>query len=268
MSRTWSTTYSIHTYEMDRQQRASIRAICSYLIETAGRHTHEIGYSIPQLLEQDRSWFFSRFLLRMETYPGWQEKITVETWPPGAQKLLALRDWRLYSGQQLIGLATSGWLMIDIRKRRPLRPESYPEWKQFLYPERTIVHTFGRLPELADEGEPSDAQEFRVRYGDVDINGHANYLSYIDWILEAVPPSIRDEQRIAEMEVHFLREVNFGEELESCSQRIGDGKIHPIGGSASEAMSGRQFLHSLVRKQDKVELVRARTVWKLAAPET
>ncbi len=265
MSKTWSATYSVHSYEMNRHQRASIRAICSYLIDTAGQHVHEVGYSIPQLLEQDRSWFFSRFLLRMETYPGWQDKITVETWPPGSQKLLALRDWRLFSGQQLIGLATSGWLMIDIRKRRPLRPESYPDWKQFLHPERTIAHVFGKLPELDNDGDLSAIQEFQVRFGDVDINGHANYLSYIDWILEAIPPATRDEQKIAEMEVHFLREVNFGEELSSRAQRIGDGEIYPISGGASEATAGRQFLHSLVRKQDGTELVRARTVWKPAS---
>ena len=108
MSKTWSETYSVHTYEMDRQQRVSVRAVCGYLIETAGRHTDAVGYSIPQLLEQDRSWFFSRFMLRMETYPGWRDKITVETWPPGSQKLLALRDWRILSGQQLIGLERLG----------------------------------------------------------------------------------------------------------------------------------------------------------------
>ena len=266
MSKTWSATFGVHTYEMDRQQRASIRAICSYLIDTAGQHTHEIGYSIPQLLERDRTWFFSRFLLRMETYPGWRDKITVETWPPGSQKLLALRDWRLFSSQQLIGLATSGWLMIDIRKRRPLRPESYPDWKQFFHPERTIAHVFGKLPEIDDEGETSETPEFRVRFSDVDINGHANYLSYIDWILEAIPTSTRDERQIAEMEVHFLREASFGEELLSLSKRIGDGKIYPISESSSEATAGSQFLHGLVRKQDGVELVRARTVWKTVSP--
>jgi acyl-ACP thioesterase len=198
----------------------------------------------------------------METYPGWRDGITVETWPPGHQKLLALRDWRLFSGQQLIGLATSGWLMIDIRKRRPLRPESYPEWRQFLHPERTIAHTFRRLPALDDKGESLQSQQFQVRFSDVDMNGHANYLSYIDWILEAAPPSIRDGGQIAEFEVHFLREVNFGEDLLSCAKRIGDGEIHPIGRSASPAPEGRQFLHSLVRREDGVELVRARTVWK------
>jgi acyl-ACP thioesterase len=266
MSKTWSETYSVHTYEMDRLQRASVRAICGYLIETAGRHTDAIGWSIPQLLEQDRSWFFSRFLLRMETYPGWRDKITVETWPPGSQKLLALRDWRILSGQQLIGLATSGWLMIDIRNRRPLRPGSYPEWKQFLHPQRTIPHTFGRLPSFGDAGVNEEMLQFRVRFSDVDINGHANYLSYIDWILESVPPPIREQHQIAEMEVHFLREVNFAEELESRARQIEEQAVSPMGKDASKAVPGIQFLHALVRKEEPVELVRARTVWIPAAP--
>lgn len=266
MSKTWSETYSIHTYEMDRHQRASLRAICCYLIDTAGQHAHAIGFSIPQLLEQNRTWFFSRFLLCMETYPGWGDKVTVETWPTGTQKLLALRDWRLFSGQQPIGSATSGWLMIDIRNRRPLRPESYTDWKRFTHPDRTIPHIFGKLPGLDGDAGPSEIQEFRVRFSDVDINGHANYLSYIDWILEAIPPSIRGQQKIAEMEVHFLREANFREELESRAKRTESGKIYPISQSASEAIPGIQFLHSLVRKQDGVELARARTIWRAAAP--
>jgi medium-chain acyl-[acyl-carrier-protein] hydrolase len=265
MSKTWSETYSIHTYEMDRHQRASMRAVCSYLIDTAGHHAHAIGFSIPQLLEKDRTWFFSRFLLRMETYPGWREKIMAETWPTGTQKLFALRDWRLFSGRQLIGLATSGWLMIDIHNRRPVRPDSYPEWKQFIHPERTILHSFGKLPAFDDADEPAEAQQFRVRFSDVDINGHANYLSYIDWILESIPPSIRDRQRVAEMEVHFLREVNFGEQLQSRARRIEDGKIYPVSRGGSEAIPGTQFLHSLLRIQDGVELARARTVWRPAS---
>jgi acyl-ACP thioesterase len=262
MSNTWSATFGVHTYELDRQQRVSLRAICSYLIDTAGQHTHGIGFSIPQLMERGRSWFFSRFLIRMQTYPGWRERITVETWPPGTQKLLALRDWRVFAGQRLIGLATSGWLMIDIRKRRPLRPESYPEWREHLHPERTIVHTFSKLPALDGRGESPRPQEFRVRFSDVDVNGHANYLSYIDWVLETIPSDIRDGQQIAEFEVHFLREVNFGEELVSRAQPIEDGKVVSTGQSASPVPEGKQFLHGLARKGDGAELARARTVWK------
>jgi acyl-ACP thioesterase len=160
----------------------------------------------------------------------------------------------------MIGLATSGWLMIDIRKRRPLRPESYPEWREHIHPERTIGHTFGRLPALDSQGDSQ--MDFRVRFSDVDVNGHANYLSYIDWILETIPSETRDGRQIAEFEVHFLREVNFEEELVSRAQPIGEGKIFPTGQSALPAPEGTQFLHSLIHKADGVELARARTVWK------
>jgi acyl-ACP thioesterase len=105
-----------------------------------------------------------------------------------------------------------------------------------------------------------------VRFADVDINGHANYLSYIDWILESVPPATRDGHQIAEMEVHFLREVSFAEELESRAGRIDDQMVHPIGGDSSEAIPGVQFLHALVHEREQTELVRARTVWIPATP--
>jgi medium-chain acyl-[acyl-carrier-protein] hydrolase len=252
MNKIWSETYNVHTYELDRRQKVSVRAICSYLIDAAGLHVHELGYSIPQLLEKQRSWFFSRFLLRMEEYPGWRDRITVETWPPGSQKLLALRDWRLFSGQRLIGEATSGWLMIDIARRRPLRPESYAEWRTFIHPERTIPHVFGRLPGPGREGEPSESWDFRVRFSDVDLNGHANYLSYIDWILESLPPAVREQRRMTEMEVHFLREASFAEELA--------GVCRPA--SPPQESKVEEFLHAISRRGDGQELVRARTVWK------
>lgn len=262
MSKIWSETYKVHTYELDRQQKVSIRGICSFLIDTAGEHVHELGYTIPQLLEQNRSWFFSRFLIRMQEYPGWQEKITVETWPSGSRKLLYLRDWRLFSGQQLIGQATSGWLMIDMLKRRPLRPESYPEWGTFIHPERTIPHVFGKLPELDHDLDPSGQQEFTVRFGDVDINGHANYLKHIEWVLESIPPEVRVEEEIAEMEIHFLSEANFGEKIITRSLRNGETDIFPVSNSPVSSPKGTEYHHSLVRRQDGVEVARARTVWR------
>ena len=42
MSKTWSATFGVHTYELDRQQRVSLRAVCSYLIDTAGQHASQV----------------------------------------------------------------------------------------------------------------------------------------------------------------------------------------------------------------------------------
>lgn len=262
MSKVRSESYKVHTYELDRQQKVSMRSICSFLIDTAGHHVQELGYTIPQLLEQNRSWFFSRFLIRMQEYPGWREKITVETWPSGSQKLFFVRDWRLFLGQRLIGQATSGWLMIDMLKRRPLRPESSPEWGAFIHPERTISYVFGKIAALDRGGVPTARQEYTVRFSDVDINGHANYLSYIEWILESIPPDVRIEEEIAEMEVHFLSETNFGENIITSCLRNAETDIVPVSDSAAGSPKGTEYHHSLVRRQDGVEVARARTVWR------
>jgi acyl-ACP thioesterase len=265
MSKIWNESYKVHTYELDRQQKVSIRSICSFLIDTAGHHVQELGYTIPQLLEQNRSWFFSRFLIRMREYPGWREKISVETWPSGSQKLLSVRDWRLFSGQRLIGQATSGWLMIDMLKRRPLRPESYPEWGTFIHPERTIPHVFGKLPALDPESTPTAKQEFTVRFNDVDINGHANYLSYLEWILEGIPPEVRVEEEIAEMEIHFLSEANFAENITTSCLRNGETDIFPVSDRDAGSPKGTEYHHNLVRRHDGIEVARARTVWRPVA---
>jgi acyl-ACP thioesterase len=79
----------------------------------------------------------------------------------------------------------------------------------------------------------------------VDINSHANYLSFLEWILESIPPEVRIESQIAEMEIHFLREASYGEEILSKS-----------------LLNGAEYLHSLVRTSDGTEVVRARTVWR------
>ena len=105
-----------------------------------------------------------------------------------------------------------------------------------------------------------DPAKLQTCFGDVDVNGHANYLSYIEWLLEVIPPSLRDEGQIAELEIHFLREINFGEELSSAAERYGEAVLFSIDGQGA-GNKGKQFLHSLTRKHDGTELVRARTVW-------
>jgi medium-chain acyl-[acyl-carrier-protein] hydrolase len=264
MSRICSVAYDVHTYELDPRQQLSIKGVCGFMIDAAGHNAHELGFSITQLLEHNRTWFLNRFLLRIREYPGWRQKITVQTWPSGTQRLLALRDWHLFCGRRLIGAATSGWLMIDNRSRRPLRSESYADWRSLVHPQRAIAHSFAKLPALQEGRGPSAEPEFVVRYGDVDINNHANYLSYIDWILESIPPEVRSGGDLAEMEIHFLLEANFADAVVSRSQELGPTDIAPLAGMQAAAQSGTGFLHSLTRSRDSAELARARTVWKPA----
>jgi medium-chain acyl-[acyl-carrier-protein] hydrolase len=189
--------------------------------------------------------------MRLHEYPGWREELEVQTWPSGFRRLFALRQWRLLHRGRQIGEAASAWLMVDNQARRPIRPETLATWGDYIREERALEHDFVPLPGL--DGAPGPEQEFRVRFGDVDVNGHAGYLSYVDWVLETVPARVRARGRLAELEIHYLAEVSHGERIRARSQPF----------PAPPGATG--YLHSLVHGEDEGEACRARTVW-VASP--
>jgi medium-chain acyl-[acyl-carrier-protein] hydrolase len=247
MSGIWTERYELHTFELDSRQRLSVQGLCNFLVDAAGHNVDSLGYSIPELQKQGKSWFLARLLLRVRRYPGWKEQLTVQTWPSGMHRLFALREWRLFCGGAEIAVVTSAWLLVDLASRRPLRPESLPGWREATRPERAIPYLFDKLPPLEPTGGPTEQEGFRVRFGDLDINGHATYLSYVDWLLESVPPGVRGTNRVRELEIHFQAETEYGAHVLSRSV--------PLPGESPG------FLHSLAHREDGTELARGRTFW-------
>jgi len=255
--RIWREHYSLHTYDLDARLRLSPQAACNFLVDTAAHNADALGFSVPQLLEQQRTWFLSRLLLRLHELPGWRAQLEVETWPAGFHKLFALRQWRvLHEGRQ-IGEAASAWLIMDNRTRRPIRAQSLATWGDHIREEWALQHEFAPLPGLeppqgpgGEGGQPGlEERESTVRFSDVDINDHASYLSYVEWVLESVPPQVRSRSRLAELEIHYQAEVGHGERI-----RV---RCGPCAGGPGA--SG--YLHSLVRMSDGREACRARTLW-------
>lgn len=245
----WRERYDVHTFDLDARVRLSPQAACNFLIDTAGHNADALGFSVPQLLEQQRTWFLSRLMLRLRDWPGWRARLEVQTWPSGFRKLFALRQWRLLHEGRQIGEAASAWLMIDHRTRRPIRPQTLATWGEHIRDEQALEHDFAALPEPDGPAAPAQAgvQEHTVRFGDVDINGHAGYLAYVDWVLETVPAEIRSRRRLTELEIHYVAELSQG-------QTVG-ARAAPY--TAAPGTAG--YLHLLTCEGR--EACRARTLW-------
>ncbi len=64
------------------------------------------------------------------------------------------------------------------------------------------------------------------------------------------------------MEIHFLSEANFAENIITSCLRNGETDIVPVSDRNAGSLKGTEYQHSLVRRQDGVEVARARTVWR------
>lgn len=237
--------YGIRSYEIDAGGRLSIPSIFNLLQDAASNHALRLGVSVHQLLEKNYTWVLSRMMLKMDAFPGWQDPVRVRTWPSGIQTVFALRDFEIRdSADHIIGSAVSAWIVIDADKRRPVRPTSFAEQINSVEGMRAFDHSLNKLPRI---DAPDVENRFFVRYHDLDINQHVNNVSYIEWLLESIPGFGRKGLTLKELELNYLGEAFKGDRIISMCR-----KDNP---------SGTRFSHSIVREEDRLELVRARTCW-------
>jgi len=251
MNPVWSGAFPIHTYELDPWQRLAIPALLGFLQEAAGHNADALGFSITQLAARNMTWMLSRLRVRLREHPGWRESLTVETWPCGFSRLFALRDFRLHRDGRVIGEAASAWLLMDLDRRRPVRPEAAADWSGLIHPERALAVDWEKLPPFPETpGDGVRQAELTVRYCDLDVNLHANNLRFAELVLESLPVELLAPSVPAELDLDFLAEAGAGQRILSRSA--------PLGGGA--------FAHTLVRLADGVEVARARSAWRPASP--
>ena len=250
----WKESFRVRSYETDPNGCASVATVCNYLQEAAGNHAFKLGVSVDQLHEQRLTWVLTRLRVHIDAFPKWRDDVMVETWPSGVEGLFATRDFLLLddAGRHL-GRATSGWMMIDLERRRPVR---MPEIITSIEPPdrvRAVPELSSRLPEPASETETGPTS---VRYGDLDVNGHVNNVRYMEWALDAMDVEQRASSRLRELEIHFKAEAVLGDRVNVLAGVIVDER-HDRRDDPPEAA----FAHMIMQSTSRKELARLRTVW-------
>ena len=242
----WRETYPVRSYEVDCNGRLSAVSVFNFLQDAASKHAQALGVSVHSMLSQNHTWLLSRLKIKLESYPGFNEQVQVATWPSGSRRLFALRDFEVTNGTgDIFARAVSGWLVLDTLKRRPVRVSSFVER---LNPVDDRPALPDLLEKLAPLKESRHQRILKVRYRDLDINQHANNVSFVEWVLEGLPPGIQETAMLTELEINFMAEVLADDIILSQSCPIAE---FPGG-----------FCHTLVREGDGRELARARSVWK------
>lgn len=247
-----SEQFRVRSYEVDPMGRLQIPILCKLLQEVAVAHAAMLGVAVESLFERGTAWVLSRLNLRMEHWPRGDDEIVIETWPAAANRLLTERRFRILDVEgRETGSASTLWLVLDLERRRPVRlPPQVVERLQALDLEPEPV----RPPEIVSPDASTLELAFTVRRSDVDLAGHANNTTFVEWVVEAVPDEVWRAGDLHELEIQFLAECHRGQTVLSRSQL-----------TSGEQLEVR---HQLLRQEDGVEVARARTVWRNLNVET
>ena len=131
------------------------------------------------------------------------EKLTVSTRAKGERKIQYFRTYDLKVNDEVIGGIYSIWTLIDIEKRRIVRPQkvgiSIPECEE--YP--SFVEKYEPLLDI----ETQKVQTREVVYSDIDLNKHMNNARYLEWVMDLLPQEKKQDFFIDEMTMHYLKEI-------------------------------------------------------------
>ncbi len=243
----WTEEFKIRAYEAGINGRVSIQSIVNYLLESASNHAAHMDVSVRQLFEMNLTWVQSRFHVRMYEYPRWPETVRVETWPAVKDSFYAIRDYRLLDSRgKEIGVASSSWMMIDFKLRKPVALPAIVDNLENKEAGRSLDEPFGRLPVVE---APENERTFFVRQSDLDVNRHVYSVHYVSWGLETIPPEVWKTHGLSDLEINFRAESVFGDRIISQNQ-------------IEEEDENLVVIHQLRREQDGKELTRIRTTWK------
>ncbi len=244
----WTEEFKIRAYEAGMDGRVSIQAISNYLLESASNHAAHMDVSVKKLFQMNLTWVLSRFHVRMFEYPRWPETIKIETWPVHKDSYYAIRDFRLLDARgKEIGVASSSWMMIDFKARKPVPLPDFVDALQNKEAGRTLPDPFERLPKVK---RVDSERGFHVRQSDLDVNRHVYSVHYLSWGLETVAPEIWIKYHLTDIEINFRAESIYGDNVLSTNQmETEDSEI--------------KIVHQLKRQSDDRELTRLRTSWRL-----
>jgi acyl-ACP thioesterase len=242
--------FRVRGYEVDPGGRLGPTTLCRWLQEAAAEHAAALGVAVETLIEAGVAWVLTRFDLAMDRWPVDGDEVIVATWPEAMNRLLTERRFEITgSGGEPFGRATTLWLVLDLASRRPVRiPSSVSR--------ALASHGLGAHPvRPADLAGPQTVERelrFDVRRSDLDLAGHVNNTSFVEWALEAVPEEIWAGSELRRLEVAFLAECRSGQSVVTRAGRESGG-------------AGFTFCHQVVRPDDDREVARARSRWSSPA---
>ena len=197
-------TYRLRVSDEDENGRLKTSALLGILQDCATRASDNAGAAADWLYERGTVWFLNSVSLRVYSDLCYLNTLRIETFVDKFGGLFAKRGYRVYLGDEIIAECTSFWFMVDLARRKPIKPPEEVIGKYIIYTPCIIESERVRL-KLPD-GRPEKSVEIIVRAADTDRNGHVNNAVYADYVSELVGA-------INEFDIEYKAEAKAGDVL-------------------------------------------------------
>ena len=232
--------YEVKLSEIGKDNKATNKAILSYLEDVGGIHSNLAGYGVMDMPTTHLTWVLVEWKLQVLRRPKYNEKLIVTTWSKNSLRCYAFRDFEIFDEKgEVIAKAISKWVLVNIEEEKIVRIDEELLNKYQPELEKTVFEN----EEFEKIREPENYEkeiEYVVKRLDIDVNKHMHNLNYIELANEALPEEVYNQKQFDNVRITYKKEIKLGDTVK-CKYTFEDGKHIVVVKSEDE-----KYLHAII----------------------
>ena len=199
---------------VDKYNRLTNKGFARYLCAAATAHFDEAGYGLKDYPQTGLVWLLLGWKIKIYSRPAYNQKIHIETWSSGAEKVCSYRDYKMYDeNNNLIAIASSKWALYNLEGTTLARitPEIMESFhnneNEHVFSEKVSKITVPKLDCL-------NTYNYSIMRCDIDTNQHVNNGKYFDIAEEVLPEEIFN-MPLDNIEVLYKTQAMYGDSVTS-----------------------------------------------------
>lgn len=206
----WTEQHAVHTSDTDYRSKGKLSFVLDIMQRAADSAISALGLSVEKMMEARMGWMMITLDLEFERIPRQNDVLDVRTWSKGTKGALWHRDYRIFDKESLeIASARSIWALVDIDKRKILRPNALP-----VQVEPYIDDSVGEIPSKVTiplDIPMEEAYTHEVRYSGLDNNGHLNNAKYGDLCCDTLSIAEWEGTELTRFRITYVQEAKLGD---------------------------------------------------------
>ena len=234
--------YTEHTKiglkDIEKENFLSNRAILEYLENIAGHHADSIGYGLNTMDETGLTWVLLEWKIKIIRRIQYGENLTINTWSRSIEKCYGNRDFEIFNEKnELCVIASSKWLLIDIKKGSIAKPDKEMIQKYESEHDKYVFED-EKFEKISIPENFESSIIYKVNRKDIDVIGHMHNIYYLDLAYEALPENIYEKRLFNNIRITYKKEIKQGEVL-NCKYSFYNNK-HVV------VIESKDILHAII----------------------
>lgn len=207
----YTDNYEIVSYMSDRQTLALPSSLLKFFQEIANAHSDEFGFGFENLSKKNATFLLVNVSMDIIRTPSLHEKVKITTWNAGKKGIRFIRRTIVEDESgKVICNAESVWILVDIINHKII---TKTDDIGFNLPQCDDIVGELRCGKIVHPEDMTLQGKRRIRYTDIDYNGHLNNCKYADFVMDFMPIDITGK-RVSKLDIYFHTEAMEGDKIE------------------------------------------------------